>query len=160
MRGLFACLLMGIQVAAVGCGGGSGDTTKYAPVAGIVTLDGKPIEGATVSFVPKKTGQMSFGLTGPDGKFSLKSAAGQTGAAVGDHGVTVVLVLDLSPPAPKASADDLAPPTPAELGNTDQPNATSGMKFIIPERYGKPGVLSATVPDSGLSDHKLELQSK
>lgn len=160
MRGLLAGLLLGLQIVVMGCGGGSVDSTKYVSVTGVVTLDGKPIEGATVSFVPKKTGQMSFGLTGPDGKFSLKAGTGQSGAAVGDHNVTVTLALDLSPKKPVAAADDLAPPTSAELGATDSENAATGIKYIIPERYGKPGVLSATVPDGGLSEHKLELVSK
>lgn len=155
-----------LAASVVGCGGGSGDGTKYVNASGVVMLDGKPIEGATVTFIPKKQGQMSIGLTGADGKFTLKTAAGQSGAAIGDHDVMVTLSVDLTPAVGKASAkpasvDDLAAPTAAELSSGGETvSETQTVKYIVPERYGKPGVLSAKVPDAGLNDHKLDLVSK
>ena len=150
--------LCSLVVIGLGCGGGSADVTKYVTVSGVVTLDDKPIEGATVAFAPKKTGQMSLGLTGPDGKFSLKAASGQSGAAVGDHDVTVSLTANANPSGKPASADDLAPPNAAETA--DSGVAPVPVKYVIPEKYSKKGALSANVPDGGLSDHKLQLVTK
>ena len=149
--------LCSLIVVGFGCGGGTGDTTKYVAVSGIVTLDDKPIVGATIVFAPKKTGQMSIGQSGPDGKFTLKTASGQPGAAIGDHEVTVSLTSDSAPKAAPAKLDDLAPPNAAETGDT---SAAATIKYVVPEKYSKKGALSATVPESGLSDHKLQLVTK
>jgi len=55
----------------VGCGG-STSTVATVPVTGTVTLDGKPVEGAAVSFAPKTKGcRAAFGRTDASGKFKL-----------------------------------------------------------------------------------------
>lgn len=47
-------------------------------VEGVVTLDGKPLEGVTVSFSPEpnSSGKPAVGRTGADGKFVLTAAQG------------------------------------------------------------------------------------
>lgn len=86
-------LLSGAVLAAVfcaGCGGG------MASVSGVVTLDGKPVEGATVNFTPESGdgggNGGSYGKTGPDGRYMLRTvAADKSGAAVGKHKVRISL---------------------------------------------------------------------
>jgi len=140
-----------------GCGGGGGDVS-YARVTGTVTLDGKAVEGATVTFTPKGKGAISMGLTDADGRFDLKTATGKTGAVVGEHDVMVTHSMTLGAPAVEAKPDDLAPALD-EAGNSPKSSGPQ-TRWIVPEKYSKPGVLNATVPAAGLSDHKLDLTSK
>ena len=67
---------------ASGCGGNT------VPVSGVVTLDGKPVEGAAVSFTPEKSDGVggSYGKTDAQGRYSLKTVIGdKAGAAAGKH---------------------------------------------------------------------------
>ncbi|MDZ4687529.1 MAG: carboxypeptidase-like regulatory domain-containing protein [Planctomycetaceae bacterium] len=156
-----ALLVIGCLTAplAIGCGGGSSGDMNYAGVNGVVTLDGKPVGGATVAFAPKGKGSMSMGLTDAGGRFELKSATGKTGAAVGDHDVTVSLSMTVGGPAVESKADDLAPPL--EGASADDARASGPQtRWIVPEKYSKPGALQASVPSAGLSGHKLDLVSK
>ena len=65
----------GLLAAVVGCSGGP----KFAPVSGVVTLDGKPYAKAVVSFQPIGTadnpnpGRGSSAYTDENGRFVLKS---------------------------------------------------------------------------------------
>jgi len=72
------------------CGVGCGDRgPAVAPVSGLVTLDGTPVEGAMVFFEPVAGGRSSTAMTDATGAFSLKYSAEQKGALVGDHVVRV-----------------------------------------------------------------------
>ena len=56
-----------------GCGGGGADPGKGVPVSGTVTLDGKPLEGASVTFM---SGTFAgFGVTDAQGKYRLVQGA-------------------------------------------------------------------------------------
>lgn len=67
-----------------GCGG-----PKLVPVTGAVTLDGKPVDGATVTFV-SEDGKNSFsGSTDASGKYSLQEGE-KVGALPGSYKVIVV----------------------------------------------------------------------
>jgi len=73
-------------LALVGCGGKPGPV----PVQGTVLLDGKPLEGATVSFVPEGgTGRSASGFTDKDGVFHLMTTNPNDGAVPGNYRVTV-----------------------------------------------------------------------
>jgi hypothetical protein len=83
---------VGLLVAGVaGCGG-----SKYAPVSGVVTLNGKPYGKAVVSFQPHATkdnpnpGRGSSGYTDENGRFTLKSDDGHEGAVVGNHRIRIM----------------------------------------------------------------------
>ena len=60
------------------------------PVEGTLTLDGEPVEGATVSFMPKDAanGEAAGGLTDASGHFTVTTGVDQ-GCVVGDYAVTV-----------------------------------------------------------------------
>ena len=84
------CTLALAAVLVFGCGSG-----KYAPVSGKITLNGKPLAGAIVSFQPiAKEGSIeagigSAGTTDENGAYSLKVATGENGACVGKHRVMI-----------------------------------------------------------------------
>lgn len=79
-----------------GCGGGP---YKTAPVSGRVTLNGKPLTNAAVTFQPiadqgkMNSGPGSGGFTEADGRYTLKLVGTETtGAVVGKHAVRISLV--------------------------------------------------------------------
>src|SRR6266851_1354444 len=79
-------LAMAFVFVGMGCG-----TAKPVKVEGIVTLDGNPVEGAMVSFVPEgDEGRPASGLTGSDGVFHLTTLSPEDGAAPGIYKVIVV----------------------------------------------------------------------
>ena len=81
-----------LLAASVGCGGSG---PKYAPVSGVVTLDGKPFNDGVVVFLPKATaenpnpGRSSAGETNDKGQFVLKTDELKNGAVVGKHLVKI-----------------------------------------------------------------------
>jgi hypothetical protein len=62
---------------------------KVAPVSGVVTLDGKPLDRASVVFKPEAGGRPSFGVTDEQGRFTLAYSMDEDGAEVGSATVTV-----------------------------------------------------------------------
>jgi len=83
-KGMTAILLgLTVPVFILGCGGGAAnESVETAPVSGTVTMDGKPLAGATVNFTTEKFA--SSGTTDAEGKYELP-----TGAAVGDNKVFI-----------------------------------------------------------------------
>ena len=86
----FALLFLVATVSMVGCSDGK---LRTEPVRGIVTLDGVPLEGATVSFTPKNEGEgiASFGFTDANGEYLLQTLAGRVDAGTlpGEYKVTI-----------------------------------------------------------------------
>lgn len=82
------CLLILVALTAfIGCPAGSGVST--APVSGLVTLDGQPVDGATISFVPKSEGGVAAAaVTDASGRFTLVTTSGE-GAVPGSYAVTI-----------------------------------------------------------------------
>lgn len=76
----------------VGCSGD--DVPETYPVTGVVTYQGKPVEGASVSLVAKDPNGRSAGATtDAEGKFSvstyISSTASPEGAISGEYVITV-----------------------------------------------------------------------
>jgi hypothetical protein len=68
---------------------GCGRRANLGAVEGTVTLDGKPLSSAMVSFHPVKGGRQSFCRTDAKGHCQLRYIAGEKGALAGRHKVTV-----------------------------------------------------------------------
>lgn len=99
------CCVLTAALLAAGCG----SSGPVLPVNGIVTLDGKPLDGAAVTFYAEPGAAATGGtaLTGTDGKFVILGAKGQNGLAPGKYKVTVSKIriqkgADLSPDDPAA----------------------------------------------------------
>lgn len=74
----------------LGCSGG-GPSYKLVPVTGTVTLNNKPLEGASISFLPDPTnrdGQPANDVTGPDGNFKMMTR-GRSGLVAGKYKVLI-----------------------------------------------------------------------
>jgi hypothetical protein len=76
-----------LLIAATGC---SDSGLHLAPVAGVVTLDGKPVSEAGIMFQPADAsiGPPAYGATDENGRFELITA-NQPGAAIGEHRVAI-----------------------------------------------------------------------
>lgn len=135
-----------------GCGGGV-DRPATAPASGQVLLDGQPVAGAAISFVPVAGGHPATAETDREGRFRLSTFSRQDGAIVGDHLVAVTLVKSELPPGVVLGDDGLAPDIDLSKVKTE---------WIVPERYSTPqdSGLKASVPGGGTGALKFELSSK
>ncbi len=84
------CLVIVGGLILAGCGGGDGP--KPVPVfkvTGTVTFQGKPLTQAIVTFSPKESQPVAFGMTNDKGEFTLTTYKTGDGAAAGSYGVVV-----------------------------------------------------------------------
>jgi hypothetical protein len=136
-------LLMLAVLCLSGCGSSDGYT--LVPVSGTITLDGKPLAGASVSFQrtggDTTVGPGSGAVTDASGKYELKTAEAnsQMGAVVGQHVVRITGVQDQ-----RAADDDTAHPM---------------AKDPVPPRYRDRG-LNFDVPKDGTDKANFELTSQ
>jgi hypothetical protein len=117
------CLLI------AGCGGGP----QLGTVTGKVTLDGQPLESATVVFKPAE-GRESVGFTDSQGNYELGFAGEDMGALLGKHTVRIVAATE--------DAEGNPLPNPIQL----------------PARYNDSSELTAEVK-SGRNTFDFDLQS-
>jgi hypothetical protein len=118
-------LLVFLLPLAGGCG-----SSKIAPVSGRVTLNGKPLPNASVTFAPvggkanQEPGPSSAGKTDADGRYTL-SLIGQegNGALIGKHKVRIALLSEMD------TADD----RPEKLRQLPlQFNGQTKLEFDVP----------------------------
>ncbi len=103
-----------------GCGGHEGNLPPLGQVTGTVTLDGRPLAGASVRFEPQTQAAMSNGMTDERGVYSLWYTNTVKGAAVGKHTVRIE-----------------TPPNPDP--------ATGAMPDQLPSKYNSQSTLTADV---------------
>jgi hypothetical protein len=127
---------------AAGCGGGA---HRIAPVSGKITLDGKPLNNASVLFGPigsadnKEPGPSAVGKTDAEGRFSLMAVDGSMtpGAVVGKNKVVIT-----------AGAND----------DPNDPKRTFHKQ--LPAKYNRNSTLVFDVPAEGTDAANFELSSK
>lgn len=85
MAVVLSCML---TVFLSGCGSGDGFESPV-PVGGKVTLSGKVVDGATVTFLSKAGLRSASGNTDKDGNFKLTCVNTDDGAAPGEYAVTI-----------------------------------------------------------------------
>ena len=89
---VYLCSLLFLGCLVLGCG-------KHDPnihlIDGLVTLDGSPVAGASVMFVPQTTeGTDASGVTDSDGKFRIQTLHGAAGGGttIGEYRVVVIKI--------------------------------------------------------------------
>lgn len=118
-----------LVVAVMGCGPGG---PKLVDVTGTVTLDGKPVANAIVTFNPDFAGgSNSLGRTDASGKYRLEFSQDRKGAMVGKHLVDIT--------TKKMTASDMP--------DTGEPVAVPEY-VAIPAKYRKRGSLVVEVSDN------------
>jgi hypothetical protein len=107
------------------------------PVSGVVTLNGQPLAGATVTFDTDEpqVRAMLVGVTDAAGKFETKTATTQTTAYEGKYRVTI---------------SRMVKPDGSPLGPDEMPADFLAVESL-PARYSNPleTTLDATVPAGG-----------
>ncbi|QDT98065.1 carboxypeptidase regulatory-like domain-containing protein [Gimesia aquarii] len=104
--------LLIVLVSLSGCmGDGSEPIPELAEVTGVITLDGKPIKAANVTFEPESAGEngrrrASSGTTEKDGTYKLQYNPNALGATLGKHKVTIMKMSD----NPDEAGKHLVPP--------------------------------------------------
>ncbi|HEY1066705.1 MAG TPA: hypothetical protein VGE52_11370, partial [Pirellulales bacterium] len=131
-------LMLATSALAVGCSDGP---ARY-PVAGRVTLDGKPLSHAAVVFEPVDQTGLSAIAEVVDGRFEMSAASGPT---AGKFHVRF---------NPAAMEDD-------EFNSLmQQGKKPSPFKVKIAEEFRKPGKLEAEVKSSGANEYSFAISSK
>ena len=122
-----------------------------APVFGTLTLDGNPIAGAVVTFVPVAGGRPAQGESDAEGRFKLSTfgADASDGAAIGEHRVSVTKV---QPSNDRNQRRPYDPPDP----NDRRPQIV----WLVPQRFSNTSTsgLSSTVV-SGTNEVRFDLKS-
>jgi hypothetical protein len=114
-------------------------------VAGTVTLDGDPIEGASLTFTPTAETKAQGGVaaTGPDGKYAVMAPQGGKGLAPGKYKVTI---------SRRLRKDGSLPPS-------DLPPIESDATESLPAKYSSPSQTTLTVTVDGDKPYDFELKS-
>lgn len=150
-----------------GCGG-SDDAKDYDTnmVEGVVTLDDKPVAGATVTFTPvdDKVGAPATGMTDEQGKYTLTTIGGGQAYEPGSGAVPGEYYVGVKKTETSGSA----------ATSTDDPNygkntstykkgggSNSDVKYIVPKEYESPqkSGIKVTVKE-GENDIPIKLKSK
>jgi len=89
MKHFYTFVILLVTIFCFGCQGSS--LPGLAPVSGVVTLDGNPIDGATVVFIPRdfSTQRNAFALTNTSGSFRMTTVKENDGVLPGTYIVTV-----------------------------------------------------------------------
>lgn len=145
MRGL--CLIGCLALAALlGCGPAA---PRIAKVSGRVTLDGKPLPKASVTFAPmaqkghENPGPTAQGLTDAEGRYAVSVDAATPGAVVGT--CRIYISTRLSDP----TIDDRDAGGPIRALPKDK----------VPQRYNTSTELTFDVPKGGTDQANFELTS-
>jgi hypothetical protein len=140
-----------LAVALCGCGGSGIDVGS---VEGVVTLDGKPLPNAVVTFTPKAGGPSGVGRTDAQGKYQLLTV-NESGAVVGEHFVSIVCVPEM--PAAVESYPSSDPRYRSQAATRadykKQPEVTK-----LPEKYNTKTELTAKV-EPGSNTFNWDLKS-
>lgn len=122
------CVIVGL-ICAPGCGKKG---PSLAPVVGTIRYEGKPVGGASVSFVPSDPKlRAATAITDDQGNYRLETLGFGEGAIVGKHRVSVALR------TPTPPVKDLK--TPRQIGKPLLP-----AKYFNPDKSGLSAEVTAT----------------
>lgn len=145
-RIISAAVLVSLLIVAAGCGGSSRPETFK--VSGKVTLNGDPVEGAHVVFIPapNSSGRTARGTTDSTGAYSLTTFDTNDGAMSGEYTVTIS----------KSEAN----PVDSQVINLDDPGeAYSQMMTAPPQKVDEKGVLPGIYADPNTSPEKRTVEA-
>lgn len=127
-RVAFVPVLLGLLVL-LGCPGPK-KASVYS-VTGKVTVEGKPLSGCMITFVPVGTGSTANGAIGPDGSYKLATDGGREGALAGKYKVQFGPGQEMMQKVMTEQMMNARPP----VGGQQKPTAPK-FKFPYPESYG------------------------
>ena len=146
----------------------TGCSNKYkpVPVSGVVTLDGKPVEGANVFFYAvgdAKEGRQASGSTDKEGVFHLSTLGKNDGALRWDYKVVIHKYVPSRPdlkmpefpntPEGKAQADDWR-------YRNFEAKGIQPFKNVLPSKYGDTKTTPLSCKVEGPTEVRFDLTSK
>lgn len=153
----FCTAALSSLVSLSGCGGG-GSGPKTERVSGTVTLQGKPLEGATVYFMTDKSS--GFGKTNAEGHYELVqgAVAGQNKVYISKRKLPEGVNLD-----PEAGMDLGQIDAAAAAGENDRSPKSAKKQSTgeqVPEEFSNPqkSKLTFDVPSGGSTSADFRLQ--
>lgn len=128
------CLTWSLAVVLTMAGAGC-RKSPFVPVKGIVNLDGVPLAGAMIAFVPENSDSsaVGHGWTKPDGSFELMSLK-EVGALPGEYRVVVTKRIPIN----GVAADPLKLAQEALMKGEPFTDSSELTKSVVPEDYGNP----------------------
>ena len=157
----------------VGCGQ-KANRPKTVPVSGTVTYNGKPVQGAVVTFNPtdRKVGKTAIATTDASGKYTLMTFEQGDGAIPGTYKVTISKVDTSKSSASAADAGSATEENPGAAyaaaaaagedvmaGGTGATETKTKSKDLLPKRYKNPEAsgLIANVSEGGSNTFDFKL---
>ncbi|MGY8768020.1 MAG: hypothetical protein ACKVH8_06230 [Pirellulales bacterium] len=122
---LVACI-----VCIAGCGGGDSLPADAATVKGVLTHNGSPLAGATITFKQKDGKQTAFGKSDASGAYQLNSANVKGGTLAGSYSVSVTkyeVVADTAVDEDDENYD----------GADEDGDGEAEAKSLLPEKFSK-----------------------
>ncbi|MEO9594235.1 carboxypeptidase regulatory-like domain-containing protein [Rhodopirellula bahusiensis] len=134
-------LLVGLMAAVSGCGPSGPETGE---VTGVVSMDGDPVPGASITFYPV-SGRQSFGKSDQEGRYTLEYSKDMPGAVTGQHRVKIMTGGMGAPSMPSGPAESpsksrprsggMAPPTEVTLSEmVTVESGTNEINLTIPPK--------------------------
>jgi hypothetical protein len=153
MRGVRTAKWMVLAGLIAGCGAQLADAPKTVPVSGTVTVDGQPIAGATVRFLPTSNDRHgAAGTTDDKGHYQLY-VGNNPGAMPGDYKVTIQYYVNKKDGTPVVITPEM-----------DMETISVDIKPALPAMYADPNNTGLTfdVPAKGTdqADFKLDKPTK
>lgn len=137
--------LLLVIVACIGCNSGSKRPPTYQ-VSGTVTYQGKPLEGAMVTFVPADGVQVeaATGITDSSGKFKLTTYTADDGANAGDFLVKVAKYDGKKPTKEEQEAYVVSYEEEQKMQFATDEKPQPPAKNLLPPKYGYEGTSGIT----------------
>ncbi len=133
--------MLGLAAAASGCGGGAAyEGEKRLSLSGKVTLDGQPVDGGSISFIPANPKKKVSGGDIVKGEYKVPEAKG---AHTGPHRVEIHWYR----------------PTGKKIVDTDMGGTKDEVMEAIPPKFHVQSTLNAEVAE-GKTTFDFELTSK
>lgn len=160
MQKIQLLVLLFVTLVVTGCGGQKGMPVNY--VEGMITLDGQPLENASVTFSPVvPDGKTAMGVTDEAGKYRLTSSGGdlEAGAPAGEY-IVIISKVEMKPRPGSAAARVAAGLLSAEnsmlIGSSDYVQTNITPKIYMDQSTTP---LKATVK-KGKNDIPFDLKTK
>ena len=131
-------VILGLIAFVAGCG-----RARTSPVEGTVLLDGKPVSGAMIQFVPQGKGRDATAETDKNGQFAMSTFQPRDGVLPGTYKVVISPPLGTADTAAYTSSEDAM----SAAAKTKPKAATGG----VPQQYTRPDLtpLTQEVPVQG-----------
>jgi len=137
----------GLAVSLLLAGCGKSPEAGTVSLNGTVTLDGKPIDQASVAFIGNNGARLASATTDKAGKFTIRAALGKNAVAVSKASPAPVI---------PATEEPQLMPTEQEYAKLQQ-----AAKSEIPAKYADPKTSGLSIDvTEGMQDVELALSSK